>query len=34
MIFTFEHMDIDTKQHSPNGKWQMKPFDPIALKRR
>ena len=33
MIFTFEHMDIDTKQHSPNGKWQMKPFDPIALKK-
>ncbi|MCY8372289.1 glycoside hydrolase family 13 protein [Bacillus haynesii] len=33
MIFTFEHMDIDTKQHSPNGKWEMKPFDPIALKK-
>ncbi|MCP6683384.1 glycoside hydrolase family 13 protein [Bacillus nakamurai] len=33
MIFTFEHMDIDTDQHSPNGKWQLKPFDPIALKK-
>ncbi len=34
MIFTFEHMDIDTEQNSPNGKWQIKPFDVIALKRR
>ncbi|WFA07339.1 alpha-glucosidase [Bacillus sp. HSf4] len=33
MIFTFEHMDIDTEQHSPNGKWQLKPFDLIALKK-
>ncbi|KAA6447628.1 glycoside hydrolase family 13 protein [Bacillus swezeyi] len=33
MIFTFEHMDIDTEQHSPNGKWQVKPFDLIALKK-
>ncbi|WP_286174445.1 alpha-amylase family glycosyl hydrolase [Pseudomonas sp. ISL-88] len=33
MIFTFERMDIDTDQRSPNGKWQLKPFDPIALKK-
>ncbi len=33
MIFTFEHMDIDTEPHSPNGKWQIKPFDLIALKK-
>lgn len=33
MIFTFEHMDIDTEQGSPNGKWQLKPFDLIALKK-
>ncbi|PNB51620.1 glucohydrolase, partial [Pseudomonas sp. GW456-E7] len=33
MIFTFEHMDIDTEQNSPNGKWQIKPFDLIALKK-
>ncbi|MDA7026825.1 alpha-glucosidase [Bacillus sp. CLL-7-23] len=33
MIITFEHMDIDTEWNSPNGKWQVKPFDLIALKK-
>ncbi|NPC91726.1 alpha-glucosidase [Bacillus sp. WMMC1349] len=33
MVITFEHMDIDTEWNSPNGKWQVKPFDLIALKK-
>lgn len=33
MIFTFEHMDLDTMPGSPNGKWEMREFSLKALKK-
>lgn len=32
MIFTFEHMGVDEAPGTPNGKWEMKPFDLVQLK--
>lgn len=33
MIFTFEHMDLDTKQGSINGKWELKELNLLELKK-
>jgi oligo-1,6-glucosidase len=33
MIFTFEHMDLDTQQGTPNGKWAMRDLNLVELKR-
>ncbi|WP_442601969.1 glycoside hydrolase family 13 protein [Paenibacillus sp. KN14-4R] len=32
MIFTFEHMDLDTEQGTPNGKWAMRDMNLVELK--
>lgn len=33
MIFTFEHMDLDTQQGTPNGKWALRDLNLVELKR-
>lgn len=33
MIFTFEHMDLDSVKNHPNGKWKIKKLDLLELKK-